>query len=158
PVTRAEYAALIEKVFQPQTVQTPIAFKDVPADFWATPAIDTAVKIGFLKGYPEGVFQPNQPISRAQLFASLVNGLQISQPTAPADVVKLYRDSDQIPAWAVPVVSSATQAGLVVNYPAIDALQPNRAATRAEVSAILYQALVAAGKLDPIPSDFIVRP
>jgi hypothetical protein len=158
PVSRSQYAALIETIFKSEAVQNPIAFKDVPGNFWATPAIDTAVKTGFLKGYPEGTFQPNQPISRVQVLTSLVNGLKVSQPTAPADVVKLYRDSAQIPAWAVPTAASATQSGMVVNYPVLDALNPNQPITRAEVSAIVHQALVAAGKLDPVSSDYIVRP
>ena len=158
PVTRSQYAALIETIFQSQTVQNPIAFKDVLAGFWAAPAIDTAVQTGFLKGYPEGVFLPNQPIPRIQVLTSLVNGLKISQPSAPADVVKRYRDSSEIPAWAVPVAAAATQKGMVVNYPDQDALNPKQPTTRAEVSALLYQALVASGKIDPIQSSYIVKP
>jgi S-layer homology domain len=158
PVSRSQYAALIETIFQSQTVQNPIAFKDVAAGFWASPAIDTAVRTGFLKGYPEGIFQPEQPIPRIQVLTSLVNGLQISQPSSPADVVKRYRDSDEIPAWAVPVAAAATQKGMVVNYPEQAALNPKQPATRAEVAALLYQALVAAGKIDPIQSSYIVQP
>ena len=158
PVSRSQYAALIETIFQSQTAQNPIAFKDVPTAFWAAPAIDTSVRTGFLKGYPEGVFLPNQPIPRIQVLTSLVNGLQIPQPTSPADVVKRYRDSDEIPPWAVPVAAAATQKGMVVNYPDQAALNPKQPATRAEVSALLYQALVAAGKIEPIQSSYIVQP
>lgn len=158
PVTRAQYAALIENIFQGQNQQEAIAFQDVPSDFWATPAINTAVETGFMKGYPEGTFQPDQPIPRVQVLASLVSGLKIAQPSAPADVVKLYRDNEQIPPWAIPATASATAASMVVNYPAVDALNPNQPTTRAEVAAILHQALVAAGKLEAIPSDYIVRP
>ncbi len=158
PVSRSEYAALIETIFQSQTVQNPIAFKDIVSGFWAAPAIDTAVQTGFLKGYPEGIFQPGQPIPRIQVLTSLVNGLQISQPSAPADVVKRYRDNSEIPAWAVPVAAAATQKGMVVNYPDQDVLNPKRPATRAEVSTLLYQALVASGKIDPIQSSYIVQP
>ena len=158
PVSRSQYAAMIETIFKSAAVQNPIAFKDIPGNFWATRAIDTAVKTGFLKGYPDGTFQPGQPISRVQVLASLVNGLNVSQPPAPADVVKRYQDSAQIPAWAVPVAASATESGMVVNYPTLDTLNPNQPITRAEISAIMHQALVAAGKLDPISSDYIVRP
>jgi hypothetical protein len=157
-VNRSQYAAIIETIFQSAATQNPIAFRDIPGDFWAVPAIDTAVKAGFLKGYPDETFQPSQPISRVQVLASLVSGLNVSQSTAPADVVKRYQDSAQIPAWAVPVAASATESGMVVNYPAVDALNPNQPITRAEISAVIHQALVAAGKLDPISSDYIVRP
>ncbi|HEY9630644.1 MAG TPA: S-layer homology domain-containing protein [Coleofasciculaceae cyanobacterium] len=158
PVSRSQYAALIETIFQTDTAQNPIAFNDIPENFWATPAINTAVKTGFMKGFPEGTFQPDQPISRVQVLASLVNGLKVAQPASPTEVVKLYQDSAQIPTWAVPAAASATQTGMVVNYPARGVLNPNQPITRAEISAVVHQALVAAGKLDPIPSDYIVRP
>ena len=158
PVNRSQYAALIETIFHGQTIQNPIAFKDIPANFWAAPAIDTSVQTGFLKGYPEGSFLPNQPIPRIQVLTSLVNGLKISQPSSPADIVKRYRDSDEIPPWAVPVAAAATQKGMVVNYPDQTALNPKQPATRAEVSALLYQALVTSGKIEPIQSSYIVQP
>jgi hypothetical protein len=55
-------------------------------------------------------------------------------------------------------VSAATKAGLVVNYPNSQLLNPNRNITRAEVSALVYQALVKAGKAKPIASKYAVKP
>jgi hypothetical protein len=45
-----------------------------------------------------------------------------------------------------------------VNHPNPSQLAPNDAVTRAEVAAMLYQALEAIGQVDPIESEFIVRP
>lgn len=157
-VNRGQYAALIETIFETQKTQAPIAFSDIPGGFWATPAIDTAVKAGFLKGYPDGTFQPTQPMTRLQVLASLTNGLKIPQANAPVDTVGKFQDSAQIPTWAVPAVASATQAAIVVNHPAIDVLNPNQPITRAELAAFVHQGLVAAGKLDPVTSNYIVRP
>ncbi|HAA26847.1 MAG TPA: S-layer protein, partial [Cyanobacteria bacterium UBA8553] len=55
-------------------------------------------------------------------------------------------------------VSAATKAGLVVNYRNPKLLNPNRNATRAEVVALVYQALVKAGKAEAIPSKYVVKP
>jgi hypothetical protein len=157
PLTRAEYASLIQTIFTKEA-QSSIAFKDVPANSPTAPAIDTAVKTGFLKGYPEGVFQPDQPITRAQALASLVNGLNLPPAANPNEVVQLFQDSDRIPDWAVPAVAAATRAGLVVNYPQRDQLNPNQPVTRAEMSALLYQGLATANQLPSVDSNYIVRP
>ncbi|NJR40325.1 MAG: S-layer homology domain-containing protein [Leptolyngbyaceae cyanobacterium CSU_1_4] len=157
-VTRAEYAVLVQKSFDQPETQGAIAFTDVPSNFWATPAIDAAVKQGFLKGFPDGGFQPNQEVSRLQVLLSLVNGLGLPRPDQPEDVVTLFQDRDQIPEWAVPAAGTAAESNIVVNYPALDQLKPNQPTTRAEVAALIYQALVASGKAESLSSDYIVKP
>ncbi|MBJ6362081.1 N-acetylmuramoyl-L-alanine amidase [Paenibacillus sp. GCM10012307] len=42
-------------------------FKDVPAGHWAAGAISTAVDAGIIKGYADGTFKPEQPVTRAEL-------------------------------------------------------------------------------------------
>lgn len=158
PVTRAEFSAMIQDTFSQTKQQTPLSFPDVPGDYWAASAIDTAVQTGFLKGYPEGVFQPNQPIPIVQVLVALSNGLRLAPPATPDQTVQLFRDRDQIPAYAIPATAAAAQSGLVVNYPNPDILSPNQPATRAQVAAMLYQALVATGQAEPISSNYIVRP
>jgi hypothetical protein len=158
PVTRAEFAALLQKSFDQQESQGTIAFTDVSADFWASPSIDAAVKQGFMKGYPAGNFQPNKQISRLEVLLSLVNGLGLPRPDKPEEVVTMFKDSAQIPQWAVPATGTAAESNIVVNYPSLDQLKPDQPTTRAEVAALIYQALVASGKVEQIPSQYIVKP
>jgi S-layer homology domain len=157
-VTRAEYAVLVQKAFEQQESQGAIAFTDVSSTLWATPAIDAAVKQGFLKGYPDGSFQPNKQIPRLQVLLSLANGLGLPRPDKPEEVVTLFQDSDRIPQWAVPAVGTAAESNIVVNHPNLDQLRPDQPITRAEVAALVYQALVASGKAESIPSEYIVKP
>lgn len=157
PVTRAEFAALLQDAFDQNPGQTTTGFGDVPTDFWAVKAIDRATQSGFLRGYPGNVFQPQQQIPRAQVFVALASGLKLATQTAPGQVLQIYQDAAQIPNYATEKVAAATEAGLAVNYPNPGLLDPNRPATRAEVTAIVHQALVQAGKADPIQSEYIVR-
>ncbi|NJO41191.1 MAG: S-layer homology domain-containing protein [Cyanobacteria bacterium RU_5_0] len=158
PVTRAEYAALLERVLPPEQAQQSIAFTDIPSNYWAAPAIDEAVKTGFLKGYPEGNFAPDQPISKVQVLASLVNGVRLPESANASQTAQTFQDSNQIPQWAIPAVGTATESNIVVNYPDRAMLNPNQPITRAEIAALVYQALVASDQVEPIQSEYIVRP
>jgi hypothetical protein len=156
PLTRAEYAAQVQQIFD-QPRQETIAFRDVPSDFWARSAIDTAVRVGFLRGYPGGVFQPTEQIPRYQVLLSLVNGFRLTPPNDPNSVVQTYQDSNQLPAYSIPAIAAATDSGVVVNYPDVNTLKPNQPATRAEVAAMIYQALVETGDAEPVDSPYIVK-
>jgi hypothetical protein len=158
PVTRAEYARLLQDVFVQDEKNAAIAFSDVNADFWAAPAIDVAVKRGFLKGYSEGDFRPDQPITRLEVLLSLVNGLGLPLAGQPAAAIQRYSDNPQIPKWAIPATATATNSNMVVNYPDLNMLNPSQPTSRAEVAALIHQALVTAGKTEAIQSDYIVKP
>ena len=156
PVTRAEFAAVLQDAFDQSPGETTTQFNDVPSDFWAVKAIDRVTNTGFLKGYPENVFQPQQRIPRAQILVALASGLNLTTNSSPPETLQIYQDAAEIPNYAIEKVAAATEAGLVVNQnPQL--LEPNRDATRAEVSAIVYQALVQAGKAEPIESEYVVR-
>jgi hypothetical protein len=156
-INRAQYAALLSEVLSgTQLGQVP--FNDVPAGFWGTQAIDEAVQSGFLKGYPDTSFKPGQPISKMQVLLSLANGFQLAKPADPNAALQVFEDRDQIPDWAKLAIAAATQAGAVVNYPNVSQFKPDQPTTRAEVAAMLYQALEATGQLPPIQSNYIVQP
>ncbi|MDZ8090169.1 MAG: S-layer homology domain-containing protein [Nostoc sp. DedQUE12b] len=156
-VNRAEFAAILEKAFDQEPSKTAIAFQDVPTKFWATPAINQAISAGFLKGYPKKTFKPQQNISRVQVLVALVSGLNLKAPTSPNQILSVYKDAKDIPPYAITKIAAATTNGLVVNYPNPQVLDPNKVASRAEVAAMIHQALVKRGKLPTITSPNIVR-
>ncbi|MBD2665965.1 S-layer homology domain-containing protein [Richelia sinica] len=156
PITRAQYAALIAKTFQLSPSQKLNQFVDVRPDFWAASAIASAAESGFLTGFPDGTFRPGQNLTKVQALVSMVNGLNLTGGNP--NVLSVYSDRAQIPSYATNIVAVATQKLLVVNYPHLEELEPLREITRAEVAAIIYQALVTMGKVDAIASPYIVKP
>ncbi len=156
PVTRAQFATIISKAFAPPSQREAQEFKDVKQNFWAYGAIQTAYRGGFVAGYPGGLFQPQQAIPRVQSLVSLANGLGLKSDNPNA--LSVYADAAQIPNYATDPVSAATVRQLVVNYPIPTQLNPNRDATRAEVAAFVYQALVNTGRAAAIASPYVVRP
>jgi hypothetical protein len=157
PVSRAEFAAILQKAFDQELSKSAIAFQDVSPTFWANPAINQAISSGFLKGYPKKSFKPQQNISRAQVLVALASGLNLKAPNSPNQILSIYKDAKDIPAYANSKIAAATANRLVVNYPNLQSLAPNRIATRAEVAAMIHQALVKQGKLKGIASQNIVR-
>ncbi|NJL36731.1 MAG: S-layer homology domain-containing protein [Leptolyngbyaceae cyanobacterium SM1_4_3] len=159
PITRAEFAAMLREAFgqEPEERSAP-TFSDVPADFWANSAIQKSYQIGYLEGYPGNVFQPTQQIPRVQALVALATGLGLNESTDLAEIEQIYQDADEIPDYARGKVAAATESGLVVNHPNPQTLEPNQNATRAEVAAFIYQALVEAGRVEPVESEFIVQP
>ncbi|KAM3116044.1 S-layer homology domain-containing protein [Phormidesmis sp. 146-33] len=156
PVTRAQFAAMISKAFNAQTTRSTVNFVDVPSNYWGFQAIQTAYTTGFLAGYPGNVFRPNENIPRAQVLVSLANGLTYASTTPAETTLQLFTDATDIPGYARGSIAAATERRIVVNYPDVQLLNPNRAATRAEVAAFIYQALVSTGQVAGVQSPYIV--
>jgi S-layer homology domain len=157
PVTRAQFAAILQSAFDKQIRQNKFAFTDIPANYWANAAINKSISSGFLKGYPDKTFQPNQRIPRVQVLVALISGLNLKPPANVDKVLGIYKDAKDIPNYAKEKVATATVNGMVVNYPDVKAFEPNKEATRAEVAAMIHQSLVRLGRLKPVKSENIVR-
>ncbi len=157
PITRAEFAAVLERAFNKEGGQNQLSFTDIPQKYWATGAINDAIATGFLKGYPDKTFKPEQKIPRVQVLVALVSGLNLKTPSSADKVVNIFKDAKDIPKYAIDRVAAASVDKLVVNYPDRQTFAPNKEATRAEVAAMIHQAMVRMGKLQPIKSDNIVN-
>jgi parallel beta-helix repeat protein len=153
-MTRAQYAALIALAFNPTPKRPAINFSDVYKDFWAYKAIQIATSGGFVGGFSDRTFRPNQNVQRLQVIVSLVNGLGLTVNKGNSSLP--YSDASTIPDYARTAVATATQQKIVVNYPNPRQLFPTKEATRAEVAAMVYQALAAIGRSPGINSPYII--
>jgi hypothetical protein len=157
PVTRAEFAAIVNKAFpNAETRQSARAFVDVPSNYWASAAIRQASQTSFLSGYPDGTFRPNQNIPRAQVLVSLNNGLGYSATgSVDSTLSASFNDAGAIPDYARGPIASATQRQLVVSFPNPRFLNPNQSATRADVAAFVCQSLTGSSQASLISSQYI---
>lgn len=158
-MNRAAFAAIIQKAFPTPAKRPYVPFVDVPAKHWAAGAIRHAYEARFISGYPGNRFRPDTSINRLEVLLSLVAGLGITSDTisdTKAAFPELYQDAGRIPAWATDTMAIATDAGLVVNHPNVKQLKPLDMATRADVAAFVYQALVHLGRANAIGSEYIV--
>jgi hypothetical protein len=156
PVTRAQFAAMLNKAFQKAPQRQAIQFTDVSSNFWASSAIRQAYTTGFLSGYPGNRFEPNQAIPRQQVLVSLANGLQYIPSTNTESTLQYFNDAFGIADYARSPIAAATEKQIVVNYPNVKFLNPTATATRAQVAAFIYQALVSSNQASAINSPYIV--
>lgn len=67
PLTRAEAAKMtVTAINPPLDLPEEPSYADVPFEHWAYPYIETATKLGFLTGYPDGTFQPERQLTRGE--------------------------------------------------------------------------------------------
>ena len=159
PLTRAEFAALLNKAFPDKPfIREAIEFTDVASDYWAKEVIQEVYRKGFLTGYEGKIFLPEQEIPRVQVLVALANGLGY-QPSQPAEetLQKVFDDAADVPGYGISAVAAAAEKNIVVNYPDVEKLEPNRSSTRAEVAAFLSQALLQEGETASISDDYIVK-
>jgi hypothetical protein len=150
-MTRAEFAAQLARLFNLSNSVVGSQYTDVTSGHWAGSSIQRALEMRFLTGYPDHTFRPDQNITRLQAIVALANGLSLRSSRSADAILKPYQDAQQIPTWAKAPVVAALEASLISAYPDATKLAPHNLASRAEVVAMMHQALVYTGSLSPLP-------
>ncbi|WP_284643157.1 S8 family serine peptidase [Paenibacillus silviterrae] len=106
---------------------------------WALPAILTMTKKQIVEGYGDYLFQPDRPITRAEVTAVLSRAFHWSKQR-PIQ----YRDLDPNH-WAYEYISKAAQAGVVDGYPD-GTFASDQPVSRMEMTAMLARSMNMTGK------------
>ena len=137
-ITRAEAATIFFRLMTDEYRQanwsTTNSFSDVNAGDWYNNAVSTCANAGVLKGYEDGTFRPNAPITRAE-FASMAAGFMDESITddGTGDF------SDTANHWAAVAIRRAAKAGWVTGSG--NKFNPDAKITRAEVMTIVNRML-----------------
>ena len=126
-ITRAEFVVLVNNAMG-YTKSGYAYFSDVPSHYWGKNAIQTGVAAGYISGDGNGIFRPNDPVTRQEAAAMISRILDLKQNESRA---YRYTDSYAISNWAKGVVGAVSEAGIMAGYPD-GSFGPNRVLTRAE--------------------------
>lgn len=155
-ISRDQFNSIINQVFNNRSVRLNQEFNTTAANYWSSFNFQNNRPI------PPNQLQGTDSLSRLQVIMALTNGLGLAPRSNPQTVLGAYQDVARIPRPAVDGLAAATENGLVVNYPDVQFFDPNKPATRAEVAAFIYQALVNQGVFDPVSNRntarYIVQP
>ena len=108
PITRAEFAAIAAR-FDDKNTDTSSKFMDI-ASHWAKNEIGIAANKGWINGYPDDTFRPNQYITRAEAM-TLVNRVLNRLPENSSDLLDSmikWPDNSDASAWYYLAVQEAT--------------------------------------------------
>ena len=128
-ITRAEAAAMLARLLNIEAIGSAAKpqFSDTESS-WYNKAINAVVFRGIMKGYPDGRFRPNAPITRAE-FTQMISTID-NKPYGVAPFVDVPGH------WAERAIGSEYQAKRITGYP--DGLfRPDANITRAEAAVIL---------------------
>lgn len=92
--------------------QAQVSFYDVSSDYWAEGFIRELASRDIIKGFPDGSFRPNEPVTRAQ-FAAMVSKA-FDQP-ANRSAVNFVDVSSRY--WAYSVIQTAYSTEFLSGYP-----------------------------------------
>ena len=108
PITRAEFAAIAAR-FDDKNTDMSSKFTDI-ASHWAKNEIGIAANKGWINGYPDDTFRPNQYITRAEAM-TLVNRVLNRLPENSSDLLDSmikWPDNSDASAWYYLAVQEAT--------------------------------------------------
>ncbi|MEO0408926.1 MAG: DUF1565 domain-containing protein [Cyanobacteria bacterium P01_A01_bin.135] len=86
-------------------------FPDI-ADSWAEPFILSLTKRSVIRGFPDGTFRPNAPLTRAQLAVLLTQAC----PLAPRRLAQTFSDVSE-DYWGYEAIQRATRTGFITGFP-----------------------------------------
>lgn len=140
-LTRAMAAQMLWALEGKPAVSSGMRYDDVSAGSWYGEAVRWISGQGFMSGYSDAAFGPNDPLTREQLCLILYNyakwaGYDISGGA----VLSGYADADSASAWAVGALEWAVDAGLISGRGG-NTLAPAGTATRAEIAQIFMNFL-----------------
>ena len=133
--SRAMIVTILWRLQGSPEVDTTETFTDVYPDAWYAKAIAWAVAEGVADGYGEGLFGPNDAITREQLAAMLWR--YAARPESEGGL-SAFADGAEVSVWAQQAMSWAVSLGLI-NGVNSDRLDPKGQATRAQTATILMR-------------------
>lgn len=115
-------------------------FTDVEGK-WYYGAADWANLTGVVRGYPDGSFRGDRPITRAEAATILYRYLKfagLETEVISTDAVNRFSDADSIPSWAIEAVNYLYGTSVMTGM-SYDKFDPNGQMTRAMVATVAYR-------------------
>lgn len=135
-ITRAETAAVILKLCgdMGHPMDLPQRFDDV-GDAWYSKAVNFAADRGYITGYEDGTFRPENPITRAEFAVILGNYLGISRDVGKTSFVDVSSEH-----FASGYIEDLAQKHIINGY-GDRIFKPDNTITRAEAVTMINRAL-----------------
>ncbi len=146
-ITRAEIAVAFARILKLEDlVQNEQMYDDVSLDGWYARGVEAATKRGLIRGYEDGTFKPDQPITRAELATVIARFLEL-EDRPPLEVQ--FGDINQH--WAFNYIAQLYRNNVVGGY-ADGTFKPDANLRRSEAVTMINRMLYRGPLRDIKPS------
>jgi hypothetical protein len=131
-----------------------VNFSDVPDGYWAKDFITEIVKMGIMDGFPNGTFNPDGPVTRAQFAAILARANREEYWDKPNidenQVFSVFSSFYDVSSryWAASDIRKAVKTGFMKGYPG-GFFNPEKSITFEDIFWSLVRGLGYKSKQDP---------
>jgi hypothetical protein len=136
-ISRAEFVSLLIRVLGMGNEDAIPKFNDVKATDWFAKDVAIAAEKGYVKGYEDGTFKPNSPISRQEI-GTIIGSLLEDDITNAHEILSIF--SDEVPEWAKVPVAKTVKAEIIKGLPG-NIFGGAQNTTRAEAAVMLLRYL-----------------
>lgn len=113
-ITRAQLAAMFARILKLDTNGAETThFTDIAADHWAYGSIQATTRIGMFAGYADGRFDPEKPMTRAELAAVISKYWAYSEVKVDGSPTPLTDISGH---WAETPINQVYHAGVITGF------------------------------------------
>jgi len=135
-ITRAEISMILWRLLDSNAKHAPQIgrFVDVQSFAWYAQAVNYLANRDVLRGYPDGTFRPDNPVTRAELTAIMSRFFDLDN-----NGVNNFSDVE-VNHWAVHYINNAHNRGWVTGF-GDGTFRPNNSTTRAEAVTIVNRVL-----------------
>ena len=152
-ISRAEVATIFFRLMTDEYRETYWSttnlFTDVAVGSWYNNAISTTANVGWITGYPDGTYRPNNYITRAE-FATIAARFLSEE----YDGENMFTDIDGH--WAAEYINRAARAGWITGYAGL--FRPDDYITRAEAVTLINRMLDRAPDADHMLANMVRWP
>jgi hypothetical protein len=131
-LTRAELVTIINRMNGLVEEKT-ATFSDVTENHWAYAEIEKALAKGYISGFPDSTFRPDQPVTREQFATVIKNLYDLDEELLANEIV----DGNLIADWSRNAIERVIANGVMQGYPD-GTFKSTGKITRAEGTVALY--------------------
>lgn len=144
-VTRAEFSSMIVKALSLDRLITDrkeeAAYSDVRKGDWYYEDVKIMHQLQITKGYDDGTFKPNEPVTREQMVVMMMNALQILGQVQGGNTQasgKPFADQNAISSWAQSSVNKAKEMK-IISGTGQNLFMPKQSSNRADTAVLIWK-------------------
>lgn len=116
-ITRSEFIALVNRTYGFDE-KGQVEFTDVNSESnpWVYGEVAKAKKAGYINGYVDGSFKPNNNITRQEV-AAIILRLEKLEPNSDVEMLNKFKDAGEIPEWSKGNIGAVVEKGYMRGTP-----------------------------------------